>query len=168
MNYLKNTLMSDEKVVYYIKPHWIIFFPVAIWIVIFLLIIIYGNRFELTNIVIFNEPVYLWLALCAFLIAIFHLISAYIFYISAEYAITDKRVLMKVGIICRNSLEIFLQKIESIHVDQSILGRILNYGSVIICGTGGSKDPFSYIPQPLQFRKLVQQQIEQILMYSKE
>ena len=69
---------------------------------------------------------------------------------------------MKVGFIRRNSLEIFLHKIESVYVEQSLFGRIFNYGVIVIAGTGGSKDPFPFIPNPLLFRRKVQEQIEKM------
>lgn len=69
---------------------------------------------------------------------------------------------MKLGLVRRYSLEIFFNKIESIQITQSIPGRILDYGAIIICGTGGSKDPFYFIPSPLNFRKQVQAQMEKM------
>ena len=67
---------------------------------------------------------------------------------------------MKTGLIQRYSLELFLDKIEAIYVDQTILGRLLNYGVIIVVGTGGSKDLFTNVPNPLEFRRMVQQQID--------
>ncbi len=161
MKYVHHTLMPDEELIFFTRPHKIVFMPVFVWLIISLLILIYGPSFGLNTMsLLINIPFHIFLSLCAFIIAILHALSAYILYIAAEYAITNKRVLMKVGLVRRNSLEIFLDKIESIHVRQSIFGRILNYGTLVICGTGGSKDPFNYIPKPLDFRKMVQEQIE--------
>jgi membrane protein YdbS with pleckstrin-like domain/DNA-directed RNA polymerase subunit RPC12/RpoP len=78
---------------------------------------------------------------------------------TSEFAVTNKRVLIKTGWIRRNSLETLLTKIESIRVDQSVLGRMLDYGTIIISGTGGSKEPFHKIAQPMMFRRRVQDQI---------
>jgi uncharacterized membrane protein YdbT with pleckstrin-like domain len=74
-------------------------------------------------------------------------------------AVTNKRVLIKTGLIRRHSLETLLSKIESIGVAQSILGRILGFGTIVISGTGGSKEPFHKIADPMQFRRRVQEQI---------
>ena len=92
---------------------------------------------------------------------------SYITYISSEYGITNKRVLMRYKINRRNSLEIFLNKIESINVRQSILGRILNYGTIIVSGTGGSKDPFPYVPNPLEFRGQMSSKIQKLAVGSR-
>lgn len=77
--------------------------------------------------------------------------------LTTELAITNKRVVIKVGLISRKTVEMNLNKIESITVDQTILGRILGYGSIIINGTGGTKEPFSNIRDPLAFRRQYQQ-----------
>ncbi len=67
--------------------------------------------------------------------------------------------MVKVGFIRRNSLEVLLNKVEGIQVNQSILGRIMGYGSIIISGTGGTQNPFHKITAPLDFRKKAQEQI---------
>jgi uncharacterized membrane protein YdbT with pleckstrin-like domain len=72
--------------------------------------------------------------------------------------VTNRRVLIKVGFIRRHSLELLLPKVEGIAVDQGILGRILGYGTIIVTGTGGTKEPFRNIIAPMEFRKMVQQQ----------
>jgi len=76
---------------------------------------------------------------------------------TSEFAITNKRIIIKVGFISRKTLEMNLQQIESINVDQSILGRILGYGTIVLIGTGGTKESFSNIAAPLEFRKQYQQ-----------
>jgi hypothetical protein len=62
-------------------------------------------------------------------------------------------------VIRRHSLETLLSKIESVAVEQSILGRTLDFGTIVISGTGGSKEPFHRIAEPMQFRRQVQEQI---------
>jgi uncharacterized membrane protein YdbT with pleckstrin-like domain len=74
-------------------------------------------------------------------------------------AVSSKRVLIKSGFINRKSIEVLLPKIESIGVDESGLGRILGYGSVIVRGTGGTFETFDRIAHPNEFRQQVQQQI---------
>ena len=76
---------------------------------------------------------------------------------SDEFAITNKRVIIKTGLISRRTVELNLSKIESVNVDQSILGRILGYGSLQIVGTGGTKEIFPNINKPLTFRKKFQE-----------
>jgi len=76
---------------------------------------------------------------------------------TSEYAITNKRVIIKVGLIRRRTVEMNISKIESINVDQSILGRILGYGDIAIVGTGGTKEVFDTVSSPIQFRKKFQE-----------
>ncbi|HOV31998.1 MAG TPA: PH domain-containing protein [Candidatus Hydrogenedens sp.] len=76
---------------------------------------------------------------------------------TSEFAITNKRVIIKEGLISRRTLEMNLNKIESVNVIQSVLGRLLNYGTIVIVGTGGTKEPFSCICDPLTFRKKFQE-----------
>lgn len=80
------------------------------------------------------------------------LIAAVKFY-STELAITNKRVIAKVGFIRRSTVEINLQKIESIQVNQGILGRIFNFGTIIISGAGTPQAPITSISKPLEFRR---------------
>jgi uncharacterized membrane protein YdbT with pleckstrin-like domain len=76
---------------------------------------------------------------------------------SSEFAITSKRIIIKVGLISRRTLEMNLAKVESVNVDQSILGRILGYGTITVIGTGGTRESFYRISSPLDFRKAFQQ-----------
>ena len=78
---------------------------------------------------------------------------------TSEFAVTNKRVVIKTGLIRRHSLETLLSKIEGIGVTQSILGRILGFGTIVISGTGGSKEAFHKIADPMMFRRRVQEQI---------
>lgn len=81
------------------------------------------------------------------------LAAAAIRYFTTELAITNKRVIAKFGLISRSTIEINLQKIESIQVNQGILGRIFNFGSVVVSGAGNPQAPIPGISSPLQFRR---------------
>lgn len=72
---------------------------------------------------------------------------------TTELAITNKRIISKSGIIQRTTMELRLDKIESIKVDQGLMGRMLNFGAITISGTGGDKTPIESIADPLQFQK---------------
>jgi len=76
---------------------------------------------------------------------------------TSEFAITNKRVIIKTGLISRNTVEMNLQKIESVIVNQGITGRILGYGDLIIVGTGGTREMFKRIKRPITFRKKFQE-----------
>ena len=74
-----------------------------------------------------------------------------------EYAITNKRIIMKEGLISRRTVEMNLTKIESVQVNQGIFGRLIGYGTILIVGTGGTKEPFKDISDPMTFRKKFQE-----------
>lgn len=80
-------------------------------------------------------------------------IAAAIRYFTTELAITNKRVIAKFGLISRSTIEINLQKIESIQINQGILGRIFNFGSIVVSGAGNPQAPIPGISNPLQFRR---------------
>lgn len=162
MRYIQETILKEEKLIYWTRPHWIIFMPSVISMIVAILLFIYGPAlFGPTGyFVFFGFYLYQIIAILALLFGIYSILSSYIHYQTSEYGITDKRILMKTGWIQRKSLEVFLDKVEAVRVDQSILGRILDYGTIVIIGTGGTEDPYYSVPQPLEFRKKVQQQID--------
>ena len=147
MGYIEDNLMSNEDVVGRAHLHWIIYMSAIVWLVVGVLL---GANIEESG----------WLpgGLCI-LIALAAALVAFINQKTSEFGITTKRVLLKTGLVRRNSLEVLLSKVEGIQVDQGILGRILGYGSVTVTGTGGAKDPFPRIAKPLNFRRIVQEQI---------
>lgn len=86
-------------------------------------------------------------------------ISVVVTYMTSEFAVTNKRVLFKMGFIRRRSLDRMLAKVEAIGINQSVLGRLLGYGTVVITGTGGVRQPFKNVVNPLELRRQVQKQI---------
>jgi len=162
MQFINETLLPGEKLAFETRPHWIVFGPaVAAWIVALwfwlrgVFLVPFNFMLPMLHISFIEGVQYV-----LFLVALYQLGQALITYFASEYGVTDQRVIMKEGWIYRNSLEIFWDKIEAIHVTQGVIGRILNYGTITIVGTGGSQDMFFYIPDPLNFRKRVQEEVE--------
>jgi len=81
---------------------------------------------------------------------------------ATEMAVTNRRVVVKTGLAARKTIEMLLNKIESIEVNESGMGRVLGYGTITLIGTGGTSEMFHSIAQPLEFRNQVQLQIEKI------
>lgn len=153
MGYIDKTLMDGETVIYRTRLHWFIFYQPVLFVVAFALCIYQGSQP--------NAAEGFWaLAFFFFVFSIYSLISTFIRFKTSEFAVTDKRVILKTGFIKRNSLELLLAKTESIAVDQGIIARIFGFGSITVCGTGGSKNPFHKIDAPFEFRKKVQEQLE--------
>lgn len=159
MQYIEKNLLQNEKLVYSVRPHWVIFAS-SFWAIAFAIF------FWLYAPLILTAPIYnAWTlrdiaSSVLMIIGTYWFINAYIYYKTSEYGVTNKRVVIKVGFIQRRSLELLLDKVEGVLVDQTITGRIFNYGAINIIGTGGTNDRFPFIPDPLLFRKNVQQEIE--------
>jgi uncharacterized membrane protein YdbT with pleckstrin-like domain len=81
---------------------------------------------------------------------------------ATEMAVTTRRVVIKQGLVDRKTIEMLLNKIETIEVSEPMVGRMLGYGSITMVGTGGTSEPFHKIAHPLQFRSEVQQQLEKL------
>jgi membrane protein YdbS with pleckstrin-like domain len=148
MSYVENNLLPNEQVTYWAKLHWIIYF----WPLVFL--------FAAIAVAVgvaalgFHDG---WIASAVLaVIAVLSLVPPWVDSLSSEFAVTNKRVLIKVGLIRRHSLELLLTKVEGIGVDQTLMGRILGYGTITVTGTGGTRESFQRISRPLEFRRQVQ------------
>jgi uncharacterized membrane protein YdbT with pleckstrin-like domain len=95
-------------------------------------------------------------AVAAFALALVVVAAALIKRKSTELAVTNRRVIAKFGLISRRTIELNLSKLESIRVDQTIAGRILGYGSIVLAGTGATLEPIPFIASPIAFRQAVQ------------
>jgi uncharacterized membrane protein YdbT with pleckstrin-like domain len=89
----------------------------------------------------------------AFGVGLIFLVMAWVRYKTTELAITTKRVIVKHGFIRRRTVEININKVESIQVDQEILGRLFNFGTLVIAGAGDPQAPITGISAPMEFRK---------------
>jgi uncharacterized membrane protein YdbT with pleckstrin-like domain len=83
-------------------------------------------------------------------------LGEWILYKTSEFAVTDRRVIIKVGWVKRRTLETMLGKVEALEVEQGVLGRMFNFGTITVTGTGGTQETFDRIGSPLEFRKQVQ------------
>ena len=154
MSYVDSQLLSGETVVYRAHLHKLIFE----WPAIFggLAAILFGLGLWLSN------PTVWWIGIALFVIAAGTFLWAWITYATSEFAVTNKRVIMKTGWIRRRSLETLLSKVESIGVDQGIMGRMLDYGTISVHGTGGTSEAFPRIGAPLEFRRQVQDVVSRL------
>lgn len=160
-SYIEQSLMSGEEVVYRTHPHWIIFSTTIGWVAAMLLSLLVLPLYPIGQLsVAGSHPFYLLFSFIACAGAIVSGLMSYIQYRTSEYGITNKRVIVKIGFIQRYTFELLLPRIESIQVAQSILGRMLNYGTIIINGTGGGRDAFRNMPAPMTFHLLTQEQAE--------
>lgn len=147
-SYTTATLQADERALHKTTIHWMVL-VVPILAAIFSLIII-G---PIGMIASWKGQSWVWLLL---VIPVAIIALATLAVKTSELVITDRRVLIKVGFIQRQTFEMFISKIESVAVTQGMLGRFFNYGTVEIRGTGGSSESFATIVAPLQFRDAIQ------------
>jgi membrane protein YdbS with pleckstrin-like domain len=150
---LDDQLLAGECIVYRTRPHWILFGgPLVVALV--------GVALGVTLQLAAGDYWYAGAALVG--VALLLAVPPAIRYFSSDFAVTDKRVLARMGILHRQSLETLLSKIEGIGVEQNPWGRMLGYGSVTITGTGGTRESLPGIPRPLEFRRHVQSQIVEL------
>jgi uncharacterized membrane protein YdbT with pleckstrin-like domain len=139
VSYLKHVLQPGETVRYQGSVHWILYLPPIFLSVIGVVAAAAG-------------PVGLMIAAGCFAIALILALRAWFIRWTTEIAVTDLRVIYAQGFIQRRSVEVNMDKIESVDVDQSVVGRLLNYGNVTIHGTGTTLEPLRNVDRPIEFR----------------
>jgi uncharacterized membrane protein YdbT with pleckstrin-like domain len=149
--YIDDILQPGEKVLYSTNAHWIFYLPaIAAWIVAIAF-------FGLSRMFVADVAVLLCLSMAAIsaIFALYKTLTAWFHRWTTETDVTNLRVVHKTGFIKRRTFEMSLDKVESVDVNQSILGRILNFGDVTILGVGEGKETISTIASPLAFRNSI-------------
>ena len=149
--YIDEILQPGEKVLYSTNAHWMFYLPaIAGWILVVVFLIL--SRLTTADSVV----VLCWaIAAVAAIAALYWTFKAWFHRWTTETDVTNMRVVHKTGFIQRRTFEMALDKIESVDVEQSILGRILNYGDVTINGVGEGKEKIPTIAAPLAFRSAI-------------
>ncbi len=152
IRYVRKVLQPGETIVYSTKLHWIIYWK-AIFLIIICIILAVSAWYTADN-----QNVSLALVIAAIIFALLALSSAFVKFIkrwTTELAVTDRRVIYKERLIARRTLEMNRSRVESVDVYQSVLGRLLGYGTITLRGTGGSGEPMPNIDDPLTFRSYI-------------
>jgi uncharacterized membrane protein YdbT with pleckstrin-like domain len=152
MSYVQHVLRPGEVVKHSTLLHWIIYLPGLLTLIpaIVVFAVSYGPNIENNVRVVVGITATVLLAIAAALLFV-----AWFRRWTTEIAITDRRIIYKRGFIWRKTKEIALDKVESVGVDQSILGRILGYGTLGIHGTGQAIEELKTIAAPIAFRNHV-------------
>jgi uncharacterized membrane protein YdbT with pleckstrin-like domain len=146
--YIDQILQPGEKVLYSTNAHWIFYLPaIAAWIVAAVLLVL--SRMTTVDSLIL---VCLAASVVVAIVALVLTAKAWFHRWTTETDVTNLRVVHKSGFIKRRTFEMSLDKVESVDVNQSILGRILNYGSVTVRGVGEGAETIDTIAAPLDFR----------------
>ena len=149
--YIDDLLQPGEKVLYSTNAHWMFYLPaIGLWIVARVLVI-------LSRMSTVEGLVLLCLAAAAIaaLAGLYWAVKAWFHRFTTETDVTNLRVVHKTGFITRKTFEMSLDKVESVDVNQSIMGRILNYGDVTIRGVGEGIETIKTIAAPLAFRNSI-------------
>ncbi len=157
MSHIDQNLLAGENIIHKAKLHWIVYIKPIIWAVIGLsvIFILYANEDKFLEYEEVNGDglaVVFLVGLIIFIKAIVNLISRFIARMSTELVVTNKRLIIKTGFIRRDTKELHHSKVESLSVNQSFIGRMLNYGTVYV-GTSGHGSYYPRIAGPLKFRR---------------
>ncbi len=165
MSYVQANLVPGEAVVYETRLHWIVM--LGHLIVGGLLLGLPGvcllayaasqREMDSTNLHLM-EGGGVALVVCGVVVILMGMLRRN----ATEMAVTNRRVVIKTGLASRKTIEMLLNKVESIEVSEPALGRMLGYGTIVMIGTGGTPEPFHKVAHPLEFRSQVQQQIEKL------
>jgi hypothetical protein len=165
MSYVESNLVPGETVIYETRLHWI----VMLWHIVLgcLLLGLPGVLllyYALSQTGIDSKTLRtmegggIALIVCGFIVILIGMIRRN----ATEMAVTNRRVVIKTGLASRKTIEMLLGKVESIEVNETAVGRMLGYGTILVIGTGGTPEPFHNVAHPLEFRSQVQQQIEKL------
>lgn len=164
MGYIEGNLVAGERVVYKTRLHWIAMlghvFSGIVLLGLGVALFYYADThrgMEPQNLHIVEGG-----AAALLLAAIVVFMVGSVRRNATEMAVTNRRVIIKTGLVSRRTIEMLLNKVETIEVSEPGAGRMLGYGSIVVVGTGGTNEPFHRMAHPLEFRNQVQQEIERM------
>ena len=157
MGYIENNLLPNEKVLLKANIHSAIFLSAVVELfvaTIFFVVAVNSNPVD--------DFGWVWwlFALVSLVHAVVLGIKALIVVMTTEFGVTNRRIIAKKGFIRRHTLEMLLLQVESVSVEQSLIGRLMNFGIVRVIGTGGTKESFRAIVDPLKVRRVIHRMIE--------
>ena len=141
MGYIEANLLPGETVVQRARLHWIVFLKAIAVFVLGLGLLYFDPKL---------------IGLIVMAVGLVMAVPPWVSRVSSEFGVTSKRVIIKVGVIQRRTLELLIRQVEAISVDQSLAGRMLNFGTITLTGTGGVRETFHNISNPLEFRRSIQ------------
>lgn len=149
MNYIVKNLQPGEEIKYVAKLHFFLFVQPILLLLIGA--ILASSPKEISAITHYAGLLILFFGIIS-------LLSRILIKVGSSYAVTNKRVVLKTGVISRRAVDLVLAKCEGLHIKQSVLGRIFNFGTITVT-TGGASSSYPYIADPLAFRKEINTQI---------
>lgn len=150
MNYLDRNLLKNETVLFRTRLHWRMY----VGPVLFTLLVMTP-----VAVLLYLRGAPLWSPLPVAL-GLLWLLAAHVRRQSSEFAVTNKRVVIKLGVFTTRSLELLPSKIEGLAIEQDVWGKLLGYGDILVTGSGGTKETFAGIQSPFEFRRAIQEATE--------
>lgn len=155
-SYVKRAMQDDEKIIYMAQLHWIIY---RMAFTILLLGAVVGHfgpyfahyLFGSSEWAGYVEKYVKYVAIGIVVLGAIEVLFTYIRQISTELVITNQRVVAKHGFIATTSYELMMTKVEGATIDQSVAGRVLGYGTLMVKGTGGGISPIDHVADPYRF-----------------
>lgn len=164
MSYITKTLVPGEKVIYETRLHWIVMLGHVVSALVLLVLggLLFYYVWKHPEMQPDTKRIMDWGAGILVLFGIIVFLLGSVRRNATEMAVTTRRVVIKTGVASRRTIEMLLNKVETIEVSEPGMGRMLGYGSIVVVGTGGTSEPFHKMNHPLEFRSQVQQQIEKL------
>jgi uncharacterized membrane protein YdbT with pleckstrin-like domain len=152
MNYVRSILQPNERIVMIGRLHWIIYRHAIMLLIVGIALLLIENNLVGAN----TRSYVIGVTAAVFGVAIaISFIRAWFIQWITELAITDRRVIYKRGFISRHTVEMNMDKVESVDVDQSLIGRLLDYGTINVHGTGEGFESLKGVAHPLALRSAI-------------
>jgi len=149
MCYIKHVLQPGEKIIMIGRLSWILYYRAILYLILGVVLVVLEHLYWDKD-----EIIYATAALFAVLVVVSAVHAWFVRFIT-EIAVTDKRVIYKRGFITRHTIEINMDKVASVDVDQSVLGRLFDYGTVTVQGTGLTFEPLRRVEAPVALRNAI-------------
>ena len=148
MGYVQRVLQPGEQVRHISSIHWIVYW-LGVAVALLAVIAYWLSETRLL------PGLWRYTAYALALVAMVLLIQQWFQWWVTEIAVTNRRVIYKKGLVRRQTNEMNMDKVESVQIDQTILGRMLDYGDVTILGTGEGFETLRTIASPIELRNSI-------------
>lgn len=165
MSYVESNLVPGETVIYQTRLHWIVMLGHVVVGCLLLALpgaLLLYYAFSQTGMGITTLHLMEGAGAALLVAGLVAILMGMLRRNATEMSVTNRRVVIKMGLTSRKTIEMLLNKVESIEVNETTFGRMLGYGTIVVIGTGGTTEPFRKVAHPLEFRSQVQQQIEKL------
>ena len=149
MAYYNKVIQAGESVKFMGKLHWIIYMNAIIVAATGVAGVLVCGLMDSVSVILVA------LVGLLFIMALMHFLRAWFRRATTEIVVTDKRVIFKEGWISRHTEEMNVSKVESVDIDQGVIGRVLGFGEILIRGTGSTWEPISWVANPLELRNAI-------------